>query len=72
EILVERDGQQIVWENTIYVGYIDRAASEIKLNEGQALGYFGLDDLDKLQIGFDFEPLFREFFAALADGILPL
>ncbi|MBA3871501.1 MAG: NUDIX domain-containing protein [Anaerolineae bacterium] len=72
EILVERDGQQIAWENTIYVGYIDRAASEIKLNEGQALGYFGLDDLDKLQIGFDFEPLFREFFAALADGILPL
>ena len=72
EILIERDGQQIAWERYIYVGYIDRAASEIKLNEGQALGYFGLEDLDKLQIGFNFEPLFREFFAALAAGKLPL
>jgi 8-oxo-dGTP diphosphatase len=72
ETLVEREGQQIAWENYIYVGRIDRAASEIKLNEGQALGYFGLDDLDKLQIGFNFEPLFREFFAALADGTIPL
>ncbi len=69
---VERNGQQLIVENYIYVGRIDHPASEIKLNEGQALGYFGLDDLDKLQIGFNFEPLFREFFAALAQGKLPL
>jgi len=72
EVLVEREGQKIAWENYIYVGFIDRAASEIKLNEGQALGYFALEDLSKLQIGFDFEPLFRDFFAALAAGKLPL
>lgn len=71
-IPIEHNGQQFIVERFIYVGRIDRAASEIKLNEGQALGYFGLDDLDKLQIGFNFEPLFREFFAALADGTIPL
>jgi 8-oxo-dGTP diphosphatase len=71
-IPIERDGQKFIGERFIYVGRIDRAASEIKLNEGQALGYFGIEDLDKLQIGFNFEPLFREFFAALVDGTLPL
>jgi 8-oxo-dGTP diphosphatase len=72
DIPIEIHGHQIIVENFTYVGYINRAASDIKLNEGQALGYFGLDDLDKLQIGFNFEPLFREFFAALAAGKLPL
>ena len=72
DIPIEHNGQQFIVERFIYVGRIDRAASEIKLNEGQALGYFGLDDLDKLQIGFNFGPLFREFFAALADGTIPL
>jgi len=69
---VELRGQKYKVKNYIYVGRIDHAVSEITLNEGQALGYFGLEDLDKLQIGFDFEPLFREFFAALAHGTLPL
>lgn len=55
-----------------YIGRIDLPLSEIKLNEGQRLGYFGLDDLSNLQIGFNFEPMFREFFAELADGILTL
>src|SRR5438552_2422321 len=67
-IPIERDGQKFIVERFIYVGRIDHAASEIRLNEGQSLGYCGLDDLDKLKIGFNFEPLFREFFAALADG----
>jgi 8-oxo-dGTP pyrophosphatase MutT (NUDIX family) len=69
---IERSGQKIVYKSHTYVGRIDRAAAEIKLNEGQALGYFGLEDLDNLKIGFDFERIFREFFAALADGTLPL
>jgi 8-oxo-dGTP diphosphatase len=69
---MERDGQQIVVESFTYVGRIDRAASEITLNEGQALGYFALEDLDGLKIGWDFERLFREFFAALKAGTLPL
>jgi 8-oxo-dGTP diphosphatase len=71
-IPIERNDQKFIVERFNYVGRIDRAASEIKLNEGQALGYFGLEDLDKLQIGFNFEPLFREFFAALAAGKLPI
>ncbi len=69
---MERGGQKIIVESFTYVGRIDRVASEIALNEGQALGYFGLEDLDKLNIGWDFERLFREFFAALTDGTLPL
>jgi 8-oxo-dGTP diphosphatase len=69
---MERDGQKMVVESYTYIGRIDRAASEITLNEGQALGYFGLEDLDRLKIGFDFERLFREFFAAFMDGSLPL
>jgi hypothetical protein len=69
---MERDGQKIIVESFTYVGRIDRAAAEITLNEGQALGYFGLEDLDRLKFGFNFEQLFREFFAALSDGNLPL
>jgi 8-oxo-dGTP pyrophosphatase MutT (NUDIX family) len=72
DYLVERDGQKFIVESHTYVGRIDRPASEIALNEGQALGYFALEDLDKLKIAFDFEPLFREFFTALAAGGLPL
>jgi 8-oxo-dGTP diphosphatase len=66
-----RDRNYIV-DICTYVGRIDLPVSEIKLNEGQALGYFGLDELDSIQIGFNFEVLYREFFAALADGTLPL
>jgi 8-oxo-dGTP diphosphatase len=72
EYPMERDGQKIIVESYTYVGRIDRAASEITLNEGQALGYFGLEDLDRLKIGWDFERVFREFFAALIEGALPL
>ncbi len=68
----EHDGQKIIVEGFIYVGRIDRPVSEITLNEGQALGYFALEDLDRLKIGWDFERIFREVFAALADGTLPL
>jgi 8-oxo-dGTP pyrophosphatase MutT (NUDIX family) len=70
--LMERDDQTIIAESYTYVGRIDLAASEITLNEGQALGYFGPEDLDDLKIGFNFEPLFRDFFAAWAAGELPL
>ena len=69
---VELKGKQYSVESHVYVGRIDLPVSEIKLNEGQALGYFGLDDLTKLQIGFNFEPMFREIFAELKHGILRL
>lgn len=69
---MEDQGKKVIVESFTFVGRIDRTAFEIKLNEGQALGYFGLDDLDNLQIGYNFEALFREFFAALANGTLPL
>jgi 8-oxo-dGTP diphosphatase len=72
EYPTQYQGQNCIVEGYIYVGRIDRPASEIVLNEGQALGYFGLVDLDGLKIGWDFERIFREFFAALAENALPL
>ena len=72
EYPIALDGQKVIVESYTYVGYIDRKVSEITLNEGQALGFFGLEDLDQLDIGFGFEPMFRDVFAALADGKLPL
>ncbi len=72
EYPTKHNGQKFVVEGYIYVGRIDRAAADIALNEGQALGYFGLEDLDGLKIGWDFERIFREFFAALAERRLPL
>ena len=72
ESVIEIQGHQFLVANAIYVGRIDLPVSAIKLNEGQRLGYFGLDDLDNLQIGYNFEPMFREFFVALNNGILPL
>ncbi len=68
----ELKGQKYLVETYTYVGRIDRPVSEIKLNEGQALGYFAEEDLDSLQIGFGYEVLFREFFADLMNGILKL
>jgi 8-oxo-dGTP diphosphatase len=68
----EIKGQKYSVEAYVYVGRIDLPVSEIKLNEGQALGYFGEEDLGSLQIGFGYEVLFREFFRALESGELSL
>jgi len=70
ENVIEIHGHQFHVENAIYTGRIDLPVSEIKLNEGQALGYFGLEDLPNIQIGYNFEPMFRAFFAELAAGKL--
>lgn len=67
DFVVEVQGHPINARRYIYIGPIDQPAETIALNEGQALGYFGLEDLEKLKIGFDFEPLFREFFAVYKD-----
>ena len=65
--MVELKGAPLLVRRYIYIGPIDQPAESITLNEGQALGFFGPEDLDMLKIGFGFEPLFREFFAAYAD-----
>jgi len=69
-IPIKLNGQSMIVESYTYVGFIDRDTPEIKLNKGQTLDYFGPEDLDDLKIGFNFAKLFREFFAALADGKL--
>lgn len=72
ESIIEIHGHQFHVENAIYTGRIDLPISEIKLNEGQRLGYFGLDDLPNIQIGYNFEPMLRDFFADLAAGKLKI
>lgn len=64
---------QVTVEQYVYVGEIDREVSEIMLNEGQALGFFSLEDIDTLPIAFGFESLFRAYFEMQAAGgkILP-
>jgi 8-oxo-dGTP diphosphatase len=56
-------GESVVVEQYVFVGRIDVEAVDIRLNEGQALGYFGLEDIDHLPMAFGFENLFKEFFA---------
>jgi hypothetical protein len=66
--LIAVPGHPIVkGKNYIFVGPIDQPAETIRLNEGQALGYFGHEDLENLKIGFGFERLFHEFFAVYKD-----
>lgn len=68
DVILEDAGHPTIkGKRYVYVGPIDRPARSIALNEGQALGYFGLEDLDNLPIGFGFEALFREFFAVYKD-----
>ena len=59
---LQRNGEVVV-EQYVYVGSIDRDVADITLNEGQAAGYFSESDLDNLPIAFGFESLFRDFFA---------
>lgn len=57
---------RIVVEQHFYVGALDREANEIRLHEGQAVRYFGPDDLDGVPIAFGFECFFRDFFETVA------
>ena len=47
----------------VYMGQIDYALSELVLNEGQDLNYFGPDDLKALPIAFGFDALLKDYFA---------
>jgi len=63
---IPRNGR--VWnvEQYIYTGAIDLVIGEIRLNEGQALGFFGRDEIDRIPIAFDFATVFKEFFESLS------
>lgn len=58
----EAAGVTVKVERYVYVGAIDREVDEITLNEGQALGFFLLADIDTLPIAFGFESMFKEYF----------
>jgi mutator protein MutT len=46
----------------VYTGQIDQHVDEIRLNEGQALGYFEGSDTQTIEIAFGFDRLLQEFF----------
>lgn len=56
------NSQLIEVDQYIYKGRIDLPTASIPLHEGQALGFFNLEDLDDLPIAFNFKQVFREFF----------
>ncbi len=55
-------GGQVQIEQYFYSGQIDCEAEEITLHEGQAVRFYGRDDLEDLTIAFGFERFFRAFF----------
>jgi 8-oxo-dGTP diphosphatase len=51
----------IVIEQHVYVGTINIRASEIVLNEGQAVGYFAGSEFVDLRLAYGFDQLLLEF-----------
>jgi 8-oxo-dGTP diphosphatase len=47
-----------------YVGEIHRAASEIRLHEGQRVEFLSREDIDRLPFAFGLDQLYQAFFAA--------
>lgn len=55
------DNRPIVIEQHIYSGHFEVNPSEIKLNEGQASGFFTIGEIPGLPIGYGFDRLLIEF-----------
>jgi 8-oxo-dGTP diphosphatase len=51
-----------VIEQHVYFGNTGKNVNEMVLGEGQALEFFGKENLGSLQIGYDFDELLDEFF----------
>ena len=51
----------------VYVGEIDRLVSDLALGEGQALRYWGSEDIGGLPIAFGFESPLKEFFGEMGE-----
>ncbi len=56
------ENRQFIIEQHIYIGTTHRGSDEMTLGEGQALQFFGRDELPSLSIAFGFEKLLYEFF----------
>ncbi len=54
-------GAAVTIEQHVYAGQVGLPASAITLNEGQAIRYFGVDELADLRIAYGFDALLREF-----------
>ena len=52
----------IIINQYVFVGQLERPVTEIVLNEGQALAYFKETEVATLPIGFGFKEILEEFF----------
>ena len=55
-------GCQFSIEQHVFIGESEEEIDELVLGEGQALRYFGRDEICTLPIAFDFDKLLDEFF----------
>jgi 8-oxo-dGTP diphosphatase len=51
----------IIIEQHVYAGFITMSASEIVLNEGQAVDYFSAGEIVDLRLAYGFDKLLLEF-----------
>lgn len=58
----ERITRDVLIEQHVFVSASDHSLVEMTLGEGQALRFFGEEDIPILPIGFEFEKLLAEFF----------
>lgn len=56
-------GAVLLVHQHIFRGEVDLPLSDIPVLEGKALGFFSLNEVVKLPIGFGFLPLLEEFFS---------
>lgn len=55
-------GQTVIVVQYVYTGSLTAGLADLSLNEGQALGFFGPDDLDRLAIAYGFDTLLGDYF----------
>jgi len=56
----------------IFIGLIDLEKEEIALREGEDMGYFSEEEIDKMDIAFDYKQYLLEFFEKREELLLEL
>ena len=61
-------GETRMVANHVYVGELPCALEDVKLYEGQRLGAFGADEINRLPIAYGLEVIFKAFFETYEHG----
>jgi len=57
-----KSNNKFVIEQHVYIGKTQQETNQMSLGEGQALKFFGKEEISPLPIGYDFDKLLYEFF----------